>query len=660
MQDNLNQPSAKPRSIIKLLHHISYHFREKYVLDFGCDAYRKTVIKHIIYNEQSHSVALFKDFLILDDSSEFLKRYYTLKESDKRLPKFYEYYETYSKIFPNYTTIQEGKYLYRNIQKKQKMIDLQEQMEVYNNLKNKDDSKEGENSNEVFSTDVYDSIINDRNNEDLEEIFNSNEKDDDFIDKLEEIVFDIEKNDTRSIGHLHNKSNSMSNGIAKGNSNNIPMQLTSNLFSTKHKLLISSLLGRNKYISTRNNLSNNNPNDTYNKILFNINNRILTNNNSISNSSHKFIPSSQIPWTERDSFSSRNHIINSINHTSHTQTQTHTHTHINTNTNTNCNNQEGSIWYTTNRTKLFPEYPKTIVTNNYPFNKMNKERDEITGSRIPFTQRDCCRNKSNELRNPYISKKTNKDIKIVQANNDNQRNIRHQMTIKTPKKYTNNYVYIINQNPKFTTHVTYFNNNYNTSSLSPFHTIKKKNPSTNKGIISNSGSYKIESKRCSVDNVITSYIGSSKGKTRNSKQTILNNNNMMILKTTRESNCKDLNLLRASSQPAIQTSQADNLSETKYNWKRNTQQIRDSLKNSTNSSSNNQQGNKGERVIQRNNIIHCINTNINTNGNNNTNSNVNKLLSNKQIVKGIQIKNFSKVFTLNFSQATSERLKNKD
>ncbi len=35
--------------------------------------YRKTA-NDIVYNEKSHIVSLFKDFLIYDDTSEFLKR----------------------------------------------------------------------------------------------------------------------------------------------------------------------------------------------------------------------------------------------------------------------------------------------------------------------------------------------------------------------------------------------------------------------------------------------------------------------------------------------------------------------------------------------------------------------------------------------------------
>lgn len=160
--------------------------------------FQRNIITNIIYNEKSHIVAMFKDFLILDDSSEFLKRFYKTREILVRLPKFLVYYETYSKIYPNYTTLTEGKYIYRNIQRKQRMIDLQEQMELEakKNKKTKNKFKTNERVDEVFSTDVYDSIINDRNNEDIEMLFNIKlneleKSEDDAVSKIEENIINI-------------------------------------------------------------------------------------------------------------------------------------------------------------------------------------------------------------------------------------------------------------------------------------------------------------------------------------------------------------------------------------------------------------------------------------------------------------------------------------
>ena len=128
----INQKIPSNKALQKRIHEL---FLKKYSkLPFS---YNKNIIENIIYNERSHIVATFKDHLIADDIGEFLKRYYTKKEIDERLKKYYEYYDLYSKVFPNYTVFIEGKYFYQNIQKKQKMIDLQEKMELEQLKKNK-------------------------------------------------------------------------------------------------------------------------------------------------------------------------------------------------------------------------------------------------------------------------------------------------------------------------------------------------------------------------------------------------------------------------------------------------------------------------------------------------------------------------------------------
>ena len=93
------------------------------------DIYYIKVIDDIISNENTHVVAEFKDYLIKGDDSEFLQRYYGLSKIYKYLPKIYEYYQSCSVIFPNYVVLPESKYIYKNIQKKQIVIDVQQEQE---------------------------------------------------------------------------------------------------------------------------------------------------------------------------------------------------------------------------------------------------------------------------------------------------------------------------------------------------------------------------------------------------------------------------------------------------------------------------------------------------------------------------------------------------
>lgn len=82
------------------------------------DFYNVKVVNDIIYNDTTHVVSVFKDYLIYDDISEFLKRVYKSSESINRLPKVYEFYEKYSKVFPNFVVLPESKYMFKNIERK--------------------------------------------------------------------------------------------------------------------------------------------------------------------------------------------------------------------------------------------------------------------------------------------------------------------------------------------------------------------------------------------------------------------------------------------------------------------------------------------------------------------------------------------------------------
>jgi len=42
------------------------------------DYYNLKIVNNLIYNENTHVVSIFKDYLILDDINEFLKRSYNV------------------------------------------------------------------------------------------------------------------------------------------------------------------------------------------------------------------------------------------------------------------------------------------------------------------------------------------------------------------------------------------------------------------------------------------------------------------------------------------------------------------------------------------------------------------------------------------------------
>ena len=57
------------------------------------------IMENLIFNKDTHQVTTFKDYMIWDYITEFFKRYYLIKESKPRLPKFPSFYKNYLKFF---------------------------------------------------------------------------------------------------------------------------------------------------------------------------------------------------------------------------------------------------------------------------------------------------------------------------------------------------------------------------------------------------------------------------------------------------------------------------------------------------------------------------------------------------------------------------------
>ena len=157
-------------------------YLEKYVHKYFISFYKNTkndynirMIEDILNNESTHLVAEFKDYLIMGDITEFLQKSYNIEECKKYLPKIYEYYNSCSVIFPNYVKLHESKYIYKNIRKKQKVIDNQQEQE-----EKQEKIKKGEieyNENEDFlTTKTFYSILDQTNTSNIKNIFGVNDK----------------------------------------------------------------------------------------------------------------------------------------------------------------------------------------------------------------------------------------------------------------------------------------------------------------------------------------------------------------------------------------------------------------------------------------------------------------------------------------------------
>jgi hypothetical protein len=147
-------------------------------------------ISHIIYSDKFHILACYKDFLIFEDPGEFLKRFYYINESLIKIKGYTEFYELNSKIFPNYVSLPESKYIFKNIKKKQKMLDNindnNDDDDNNNNDNNNNNKNNKENSDKNFKKIFNNNVLNNINIETSS--FSNNNNNNNNSENVEEIL----------------------------------------------------------------------------------------------------------------------------------------------------------------------------------------------------------------------------------------------------------------------------------------------------------------------------------------------------------------------------------------------------------------------------------------------------------------------------------------
>ena len=179
---------------IPLLLFMKIKLRRKY--DISLNFYNKKKINELIFNDPSLYTARFKEYLILEDENEFLRRFYKNSEIQKKLTTIYNFYANYSKIFPNYIIVPECKYMYKNIQKKQKMIDNLQRMKRHEK-KNRERLK-NISIDTILTNNAINSILNQTDSfykKNLKNIIDISISKDDTIKDLNNLIFKIEENE---------------------------------------------------------------------------------------------------------------------------------------------------------------------------------------------------------------------------------------------------------------------------------------------------------------------------------------------------------------------------------------------------------------------------------------------------------------------------------
>ena len=142
------------------------------------------LLNDIVFNEKSSLTATFKENLIFDDKTEFMKRYYASDEITTRLCNYFKHYSECSMVFPNYTKLDSSRFIYKNIQRKQKILDLQQESIAQLSFSS------------VFDTQLLISIVSKR----------SEEKENKAATDIEELIERIEKASLSKISHKRPKS----------------------------------------------------------------------------------------------------------------------------------------------------------------------------------------------------------------------------------------------------------------------------------------------------------------------------------------------------------------------------------------------------------------------------------------------------------------------
>ena len=249
------------------------------------------IINDILYNEKTHYVEQFKEYLIYEDYNEFLKRFYSSLETNVKLTKILLFYEKYSKIYANYTVIPESKYMYKNIKRKQKIIDQMQNNDINDEYIGYDDSNE-DMTNTVFSPRVINSIysktITTLNKSDMEQDLSKNTEQsiNDFLSKINliENKMSVNKNKNQKDSSLIMKN---SHKDFLFNKNKLTPQ-SSRIYNInkfddmpeKNKITDVRIIQSKKYLNKQNDMnSKKNKNNSNNNSKKNINNNANTKNN---------------------------------------------------------------------------------------------------------------------------------------------------------------------------------------------------------------------------------------------------------------------------------------------------------------------------------------------------------------------------------------------
>lgn len=89
--------------------------------------YNVQKINEIIFDKRKRVVSVFKDYLLWNETSDFLKEYHHISDSTSLIPNMCEYYENYTLLFPEYGPLEDViKFMRKNMKKKKVLLEKYE------------------------------------------------------------------------------------------------------------------------------------------------------------------------------------------------------------------------------------------------------------------------------------------------------------------------------------------------------------------------------------------------------------------------------------------------------------------------------------------------------------------------------------------------------
>ena len=179
-------------------------------------------INEILSNSKTRLVSVFKDYLLFDDYSEFFKRYYNGKESKNKIKKISNFFSKGLFIYPNYASMEEGKYVLCCLIKKQMILNKQKRNKFY--LNNELKKNFFEKKNKVFNNAIYEDIF-------------AQQKSESFIN----LLFGLDNKNKENNSKIENNENDDINKIINA------IELNENLYlkKSKEKILVNTLFSNN-------------------------------------------------------------------------------------------------------------------------------------------------------------------------------------------------------------------------------------------------------------------------------------------------------------------------------------------------------------------------------------------------------------------------------